>query len=69
MIIYILVCPDACKCLQDGGNGHNGGKSLNLDGYCEFVCSAVTDGVRYCGDGYSYRLGDFVDCTSCKGAY
>jgi len=58
-------CPATCKCAT--GARANGGLSLNSAGYCEHICSKPYGGARYCGQGSSYTIGDFVDCTGCGG--
>ena len=57
------MCPASCKC--NPGNPRNGGKPLNSDGRCEAICSREMSGLRYCGDGPGFVLGNFIDCRGC----
>ena len=51
---------DECMC-KEGGT-HNGGKPLNEFGICEYRCSRPFNGVRFCGEGPDYDVGDSIAC-------
>ena len=65
IIIYLLGCPAACRC--QNGSTLNEGETVNINGICQYFCSKTIEGTRFCGNGKTYKDGDYIDCTSCKG--
>jgi len=62
-------CPRECSArICKDGNPSNGGVKLSggiHDGKCYKHCSKKYGPVRYCGLGYWYDTGDYLDCTGC----
>ena len=60
LCIFILDCPEACKCKTGGAN--DGGKEVNDQGYCEHHCSKW----GHCGNSVHYLDNLATNCTGCK---